>query len=157
MSERKLAVLTLLDETRTELFAALENLSEADWETAVYSPEAEIQWTASDIVRHLMNAEKGMTQLMQKILATGEGVPENFDRDRYNKRQVEKSQEKTPAQLLTEMTQNRQALLTFIDSLQEADWDKSGLHGMMKVLTLEEICQVIAQHEVAHLEEIQGI
>lgn len=157
MSERKTAVLALLEETRTTLFSALAELDEAAWETAVYSHDAEVQWTASDILRHLLNAETGMLGLMQKILRTGKGVPEDFDRSRYNKRQVEKSKDKAPAELMAEMRENRKKLLDFIDTLKDEDWDKSGLHAMMKILTIEEICQVIANHEIDHLNEIKGV
>lgn len=157
MSDRKTNVVTLLNESRHRLFEALDKMEHEDWEIVVYSEEADTNWTASDVLRHLVGAERGMTQLMQKILTTGEGVPEDFDRERYNKRQVQKVQDKSPIELMTAMSENRTELLTFIDSLKEEDWDKSGRHGSLKIMTIEEICQTIANHELAHLDDIQII
>ncbi len=154
MSERKTAVLALLEENRKRLFDGLSQLDDAAWNKVIYSQETEAPWTASDILRHLLNAESGMTGLMNNIKTKGRGVPEDFDRSRYNRRQVEKMKDKTPQELIEQMKANREALLAFIDKLEDEDWDKSGRHASLKIMTIEEVCQTIANHEVAHLDEI---
>ena len=154
MSDRKTAVLTLLEKNRIQLFNAISQLDDSAWNKVIYSEETDAPWTTADILRHLLNAEAGMTGLMNNIKTKGRGVPEDFDRSRYNRRQVDKLKDKTPQELMAQMSDNRTALLAFIDTLEEEDWDKSGRHASLKIMTIEEICQTIANHEVAHLEEI---
>lgn len=154
MIEKKTAVVDQLANSRKTLFSTLNKLDEAAWNMAVYSPEVNGYWTIVDIVRHLLTAERGMTFLMQKILKDGVGVPDDFDRERYNISQVTKLKEIPPKRLLPEMEKNRVVLLKFIDSLQEEDWLKSGRHGSGKILSIEEICLTIAHHELVHHSEI---
>lgn len=159
MDERKTAVLTRLNETRTQFMAALDELEAEAWETAVYTAEGndDAHWTVSDIVRHLLNAEKGMTGLMMKIRETGEGVPEDFDRDWYNQRQVKKIKDKTPLEMMDMMRDNRQKLLAFIDTLELDEWEKSGRHASLQIMTIEEVCYTIANHEHDHFVEFQAL
>ncbi|MEM7335288.1 MAG: DinB family protein [Chloroflexota bacterium] len=154
MSERKTAVLAQLEKNRAQLFNALSKLDAAAWNKVIYSEETDAQWTTTDIVRHLLQAESGMTGLMKNIKTKGRGVPEDFDRSRYNRRQVDKLKDKTPRELIDQMSANRTALLAFIDTLDDDDWDKNGRHASLKIMTIEEVCQTIANHEIAHLNEI---
>jgi hypothetical protein len=157
MSDKKTAVLARLAETRKAVLEAFDGIDGEAWKTAVYTAEdnPDANWNISDIARHMISAEKGMTGLMMKIQSTGEGVPEDFDRERYNQRQVQKTQDKAPAELINEMQANRKALLAFIETLKEDDWDKNGRHASLKIMTIEEICYTIANHEADHLKGIQ--
>lgn len=159
MDNRKAAVLNRLNKTRSDFMAGLVSLDSAAWQTAVYSAEGDDDalWTVGDIIRHLLNAEKGMTGLMVKIKETGEGVPDNFDRDWYNRRQVKKIKDRTPQELIEDFRKNREALLAFIETLEPEDWDKKGRHASLKIMSIEEICYTIAEHEHAHFTEFQAL
>ena len=131
-------------------------LTDADkeqWETAVQTEDQ--QWTVSDIVRHLTNAESGMTNLIKEFQQGKDPVPPDFDRERYNNRSVAKKQDMTPADLMEAMTTNRTKLLEFIETLEEEDWQKKGRHASLNIYTIEEVCHVIADHEAAHLQDMQ--
>jgi uncharacterized protein (TIGR03083 family) len=144
---------TELENNRQELLAVLANLSEGDWATAVYAEDS--QWTVADLLRHLTDSEAGMITLMTRIRDGGEGVPEDFDLDRWNASRVKKAQAKTPADLMADLATNRANLLNLMDSLEEADWDKKGRHGSGRILSLAEICQVIAAHDRTHAQDIR--
>ncbi|HMT22069.1 MAG TPA: DinB family protein, partial [Promineifilum sp.] len=81
--------------------------------------------------------------------------PADFDLHRWNQRVVAKSAEKGPDELLAGMAQSRAALLEFIDGLDETDWDKRGRHASLKIMSIEEICHLIADHEADHLRAIR--
>lgn len=153
MGVEKTAIVQKLNDTREPLFAFLQDLNEAQWETAVQSEDAE--WTISDMVRHLMNAEKGMTTLIIQFQQGKDPVPPDFDRERYNKRLVEKTKELTPDELLATMHDNRTKLLSFIDTLETDDWQKKGRHASLNIYTIEEVCHIIADHEALHLSDMQ--
>ena len=150
---KKEEVVEKLAEARAPLWAFLQALDEAQWETAVQTEDA--QWTISDIVRHLVNAESGMTGLIIQFQQGNDPVPPDFDRERYNKRIVEKTKALTPPQLLEAMTTNRAKLLQVIDTLTDDDWQKNGRHASLNIYTIEEVCQIIAGHEELHLLDMK--
>lgn len=141
-----------LAENRAALFVLLNGLDEADWETAVFSEDT--IWTVTDMVRHLESAERSMIALMANIQQGGEGASEDFDLARFNASRIKKAKEQQPPELMTTMEQNRENLLVFMDSLTEEDWQKKGRHGSLQIMTIEEICHIIADHEATHAHDI---
>jgi uncharacterized damage-inducible protein DinB len=138
---------------RQQLLAVLAEIDEAAWETAVYSESS--NWRLLDLLRHVVDAEAGMIGLMVRIRDGGEGVPADFDLHRWNARRVEKLAAKTRDELLADLEQNRANLLNFMDSLAEADWAKRGRHGSGQIMSLAEICQIIADHERTHAADFR--
>lgn len=153
MSDQKRAILDKLQAGRAALESALREVRGEAWATAVFSEET--TWSVSDILRHLVDAEHSMTALMARIRDGGEGAPADFNLDRWNAGRVAKARDKTPAELLAALAHNRGELLKFIDALAEADWEKQGRHGSLRIMTLAEICQIIADHESAHAADIR--
>ena len=139
---------------RRELLSVLEGLSGKEWETAVYAEDT--KWTISDILRHLVSAEKGMTSLIVQFQQGNNPVPPDFDRERYNKRIVEKAKEKSPTELLAEMEENQAQFLEVLASLTDEDWQKNGRHASLNIYTIEELCHLIPDHEQNHLQHIQN-
>ena len=154
MSDPKTDIIEKLNETRGALMVFLQGLDETQWETAVYS-EGET-WTATDVVRHLVNAESGMTGLIVQWQKGNDPVPPDFDLARFNQNAVAKNKDKTPAELLAEMETNRANLLQVIAGLEEDDWQKSGRHASLKIMTIEQTCNLIAGHEALHLKDLQA-
>ena len=138
---------------RQELVGLLQGLSETEWETAVYIENN--PWSISDILRHLVNAERGMTGLIAQIQQGNDPVPADFDRERYNQRTVQKTKEKSPAQLMGELEENEASFLETLATIGEDDWTKKGRHASLRILTIEEICHLIPDHEQAHIRDIQ--
>lgn len=150
--ERKEAIKAKLAANREAFMATMDGLSAEQWDLQAYSEGSE--WRVVDILRHVADSERGMTALMVQIKAGGGGVPEDFDLARWNQRVVNKLADKGPQELLAGMADSRQALLEFIDSLEETDWDKKGHHASLKIMTIEEVCHLIADHEALHLAGI---
>lgn len=148
-NDKKAEILNKLYEERTRLLDFLTGLTSVGWQTAVYSEEA--NWTFADVLRHLVDAERGMTNLMQQWQQGQDPVPPDFDLTRWNARVVSKAADKSPAQLLAEFGLNRQQLMAFIETLQPEDWGKKGRHGSLRIMTIEEVCHLIADHELSHL------
>lgn len=151
---KKEIVLERIAGTRQELFNLLQTLDDAGWQAQVYADGD--QWTVLDLLRHMTSAERSMTLLMDSIRRGGEGTSAEFDLNRWNASQVRKQQEKTPAGLMADMEANRQALLTFIDSLSAEDWEKQGRHGSGKIMSIYEIVKIVGLHEKTHLQDIHA-
>ena len=155
-SDKKTAILEKLTTTRHELLDYIQSLSAEQWQAAVFPHDAQAAWTAADLLRHVVDAEYGMTGLMKKIQRTGEGVPSDFDRQRWNQSRVNKAKDKTPVELMADMASNRADLIAFIDSIEPDDWQKKGRHASLRILSIEEICHLIADHEQQHLADMQA-
>lgn len=154
MTDQQAEIRAALAVARQDLLQVLAGIDEAAWETAVYSESS--NWQLIDLLRHVVDAEAGMIGLMVRIRDGGEGVPADFDLNRWNARRVEKLAAKTRHELLADLEQNRANLLNFMDSLDEADWAKQGRHGSGRIMSLAEICQIIADHESAHAADFRA-
>jgi hypothetical protein len=148
-SEKADGIKQKLNDTRRELIDLVSGLTDEQWYSAVFDDDSD--WRAIDIVRHVADSERGMTNLMNQIKQGGEGVPPDFDLDRWNRRAVSKLQDKSPEELLEWMKESHTTLLSFIDTLEPGDWDKKGRHASLRIMSIEEICHLIADHEHMHL------
>lgn len=144
-----------LAETRQELMEVARELDRQEWSHPVYAHDEEVQWTAGDLLRHLVWAEGGMLRMIQQVKEGGSGVPDDFDLDRYNAGGVRRLKDKMPAELLALMEKNRQQLLAFMEGLAPEDWQKEGRHGSGQVMTIEEVVETIAGHEAQHLADLR--
>jgi uncharacterized damage-inducible protein DinB len=155
-SERN-EIVNRLAVSRSELLETCRELDRDTWTQPVYAHGEENEWSAMDLLRHLVWAEGGMLRLMKQIRAGEEGVPADFDLDRYNASGVRKLKEETPAELLLRLEQNRKDVLAFMDTLEEGDWEKKGRHGSLRIMTIREILQLIASHEEQHLADLRRV
>lgn len=143
--------------TRAELLEVTRDLDRETWTQPVYAHGKETEWSAMDLLRHLAWAEGGMLRLMRQIQAGEEGVPADFDLDRYNASGVKKLKDEMPAELMERLENNRHQLLDVVDTLEADDWEKKGRHGSLHILTIREILEVIADHEAEHLQDLRQV
>ena len=153
LEEKKSQIQDKLLKIREDLISTIKNLSVTTLNKKISTKNE--SWTIIEIVRHLFEAEKGMTTLMMNINNGGEGVPENFDLNRYNKRSVEKLVEKNLEILLSGFSENRTRLFDFLLTISAEDIAKKGRHGNLRILTIEEIFNLIGDHEQSHLNKIK--
>ena len=153
--DKKEVIKDKLTAVRQETVRVLGGLTEEQWHAPVYTDEG-AEWRVIDVVRHVADSERGMTALMAQVQGGGTGVPADFDLHRWNRRVVAKQQDKGPADLLAGMAANRAALFTFMDTLADDDWAKEGRHASLHILSIEQVCHLIADHEQAHIEEIRN-
>lgn len=151
-NDRKRAIKQRLKASRTEMLDTLANLTEAQWEATVYSEQA--TWRVADLLGHVLYAEQGMTQLIERIRAGESGVPEDFDLARWNDRGFKMYKDRTPAELFAALTESRNRLLELVDDLQDNDWSKEGRHGSLNIMTIDQILKTIAIHERQHVRDI---
>lgn len=148
---RKAAIKRHLEISREKLLTTLARVD--DWDLTVQA-EGD-QWTAGQMVRHLMDAHAGMLGQVGRILEDKQTVPPDFDINRWNKRQQQKLAELSPEEAIEKLQASHQQLLELVDQLEAADFEKSGLQaGLQQVLPLEKFIMVMGSHEAAHADEI---
>lgn len=151
--DKKETIKAKLAATRADFLSTVGDLTDEQWGALAFSEGSE--WRVIDLMRHVTDSERGMLALMMQIKDGGEGVSADFDLTRWNQRVVTKMGDKGPSELMDSMVQNRAALESFIDGLAEADWPKKGRHASQRIMTIEEICHLIADHEALHLAGIR--
>jgi hypothetical protein len=153
LSERKHLIHDHLTRTRAELLEVIGRLQPTDWEQTVQSVEG--GWTVKQAMLHLATSESGQI-LTGKAIAGGQPtVPDDFDLNRYNQRQVEKNQAKQPPEILSGMAESRQKLLAFLDEVSAEALDQRGKHARGDVISLEQLFYRIGEHEAEHTVEIK--
>lgn len=130
-----------------------QSLAPEQWETVVYT-EGE-PWTVRAVLAHFVTAEKGFLKLLPGIAAGGPGASEDFDIDRYNASQQEKSKHLTPPELLEQFREVRAAMVAWVDSLTSADLEKTGRHPFLGHTTLSEMIKMIYRHNQLHQRDLR--
>ena len=153
LSERKHLIHDHLIRTREALLEVIGQMETADWDRPVQSVEG--GWTVKQALLHLATSESGQVLTGKAIAAGQPTVPDDFDLNRYNKRQIEKNQEKQPPEILFGMAESQQKLLAFLDTVTAEDLDKRGKHGRGDVISLEQLFYRIGEHEAEHTAEIK--
>jgi hypothetical protein len=153
LGERKHLIRNHLIHTREQLVDVIGQMETADWERPVQAVEA--GWTVKQALLHVATAESGQLATGKAIAAGQPTVPDDFDLNRYNRRQIEKNEAKQPPEILFGMAESRQKLLAFLDEVRAEDLEKRGKHGRGDVISLEQLFYRIGEHEADHTAEIR--
>ncbi len=155
LAERKHLIHDHLLHTREELLEVIGQMQPADWDRPVQSVEG--GWTVKQMLLHVATAENGQINTGKAIVAGQPTVPDDFDLNRYNRRQIEKNQAKQPPEILFSMAESRQKLLALLDEVSAEDLDKRGKHGRGDVVSLEQLFYRVGEHEAEHTAEIKRV
>jgi hypothetical protein len=143
----------LLQTTPSILRAWLDQLPQ-DW---VLSNEGEDTWSPFDVVGHLIHGEKTDWIARAEIILSDEADREFTPFDRFA--MFEDSKGKTIHELLSEFEDLRRQNFERLRSLQisESDFDKTGLHPNLGVVTLRQLISTWVAHDLDHIGQIAGI
>ena len=153
LGERKHLIRDHLSHTREELLEVIRQMRPSDWEQPVQAVEG--GWKVKQVLLHVATSESGQLAAGKAIAAGQPTVPDDFDLNRYNRRQIEKNQARQPPEILFGMAESRQKLLAFLDDVSAEDLDKRGKHGRGDVISLEQLFYRIGEHEAEHTAEIR--
>jgi hypothetical protein len=151
MSERTEKIKANLADARQHLNAILDQVGDR-WETQIYSDGA--AWTARQLAIHLMVTDKGHNNTLKGIANGEEIIPADFDLERFNRRSVEKRAETSVEEARASLAVTAAERDAWLDTIDDTTLDKKGRHGSMRVLSVEEITQVIADHDRDHSNDI---
>jgi uncharacterized protein (TIGR03083 family) len=143
--------------TYQDLRALFEGLNEADWGRPAQGHRD--GWTVRDLLAHLVAAGAGLLRVAQLIADGRLNMPPDFDLDRWNRRQIEKQEERTNAQLLDGLDMQQRDVLAYLDALAADDGaavlSRRGRHAIFGETTVEYILRRIYRHEWEHTAELR--
>ncbi|MGD2159312.1 MAG: DinB family protein [Anaerolineales bacterium] len=130
-------------------------LTPEEWGREIYS-EGTV-WTVRQIFAHLVSAESGIARLVQHILDGGQGVPEDFDLDRYNERKVGELDGKTTDELMVMFSNLRGETIKMVATLGDEDLSREGRHPWLGMATLGDMLKLMYRHNKIHQREIRRV
>ena len=155
MSQRKDELRSHMESRDAETWPFLKGLAESDMPVEVYSSE-ENTWTVKDLLGHLADGERGNLGQAQRLVAGEQTVPADFDLDRWNRGAVRRAAKSSAAELLEVISESYSNALDFLDSLDESDLDKSGLHSSLETMTTEGFLRRMVDHRLEHVTDMQS-
>lgn len=151
---RKDSIRNTMQSNNAASLAILKSLTAEQWQSPVPS-ESDAPWVAKDVLIHLALSEGGHVGQITRVATGEDGVPADFDLNRYNRRSVQKNAEKSVAELLKDLEDNFGKLVAKLDEVSEADLDKQGRHARGDVLTVEGFFLRCSEHRLEHAQELQ--
>ncbi|MGB5050296.1 MAG: DinB family protein, partial [Caldilineaceae bacterium] len=142
-----------LADARATLLETLNGLSPEQWEQVVFG-EGD-QWTVNTVVGHIIDGERGMSIQVHKILKGEETLPDGFDLTRWNAGVKKRIGDLSPEELLAGLKATRARTLQGLNGLEESDWERTGRHPSLGVITIEQYYETIAGHDRMHLQHIK--
>jgi len=155
MSQRKEALRSHLELRHAETWTFLERLEEGDMPVEVYSSEDTI-WTVKDLLGHLADGERGNYGLAKRLVAGEQTVPPDFDLDRWNQGAVRRAASTSRTDLLAVIAEAYSSALAFLETLDDDDLDKVGLHSSGETMTTEGFLRRMVDHRFEHVTDIQA-
>jgi hypothetical protein len=114
---------------------------------------AAASWSPAMVVSHLADAELVYSVRIRMVLTDDRPYLAAFDERAWVERFS--GLEAEPKQALTRWRMLRDANLRLLESLDEADWDRTGLHPEHGEMTVASIAGLLAAHDRDHLDQIR--
>jgi hypothetical protein len=144
--------LAILSQTPSRLGSLLHGIADANLRRRP-SPE---RWSILEQVVHLSDVEIVMGFRVRLALGADDGVPiVAFDQDRWQ--QALRYNERDLASTLDAFTAARENNLRLYRSLDEAAWNKFGMHSERGRESVRDIVTMAAGHDRNHLRQVEAI
>ena len=114
-------------------------------------------WSVKDEAAHLAAANRGMLGIAQRMAqGLDPKLPEGYDNDVFNARQVAKRKEQTLAQISAEIDVTHSELLAFLGTLTPEQLLLMGEHPLYGQVVLRDLLVIIYTHQIMHCKEISA-
>lgn len=112
-------------------------------------------YSVREILAHLAGAERGMTRMAQLAAADkNPRLPQGYVNDEYNARQQEKRKDKSVSELISELSESRQQLLAFMETVREEDLAKPAEHPIIGNTDVWGVLNILIEHEQEHAQQL---
>ena len=155
MSDRAKALADAIDANTDEVAAFFSALNGDQLSQTLYADGA--QWTVKDMLGHFVTIEPTQLWLFKNIAEGGEGSPEDFDLDRFNRGQPKKVADQPVGDLLERFKANRIEMVAFIRSLSDSALDNEGRHAFLGMGNLHRFIKVVPSHTREHMQHIRDL
>ena len=122
-----------------------------DWELLTRRP-APGQWSAFDCLAHAMNTESAV--FAARVRSIRDGVPtiQRYDPETHG---IKVTNETEPAQFVARHANLRAESLALLATVTEADLDKTAIHSELGVISMRDLLNEWAAHELMHIVQAE--
>lgn len=136
-----------------ESLSVIERLVAEAGNEGLNRPTANPKWTVKDTVAHLASSGKGLLATVQRFL-DGTSLPEGFDLDYWNERQVQKRAQASVEDLVREIREAHERAKNLLHTLSDEEMAVRGVHPAGVEISVAGIFHLIAQHELGHMADV---
>jgi hypothetical protein len=124
-----------------------------DWFQQIYTEGA--SWSVHHILAHFVSSEASIVRLIKFILQGNEGVPENFDINAYNEREVNCFAKLPNDMILQRFMERRGETIQMVMAMSDADLATEGRHPWLGIVAIEEMIKLMYRHNQIHQRDIR--
>jgi uncharacterized damage-inducible protein DinB len=139
----------VLGQNQTILAGLLDGLSAADALAATDGPDG---WSVTEIVCHLRDMEASFRERLEQMLREDHPVFAPADVNAWVIERNYKAQDLRAVH--DDLRARRGSLIALLPGLDEAQWNRTGVHPRHGEQTVEQIVFQIATHDIDHLDQI---
>jgi hypothetical protein len=133
-----------------DFFEAIEG---DNWYEQVYTEGA--NWSVHHILAHFVATEASIARLVKYILQGNPGVPEGFDIDAYNEKEVNCFAKLPNDMVLQRFMERRGETIQLVMDLSDADLAVEGRHPWLGITSIEQIIKLMYRHNQIHQRDIR--
>jgi uncharacterized damage-inducible protein DinB len=153
MAETPAFLIERLKAEGDKMIAFFGALNDEQWAMSVYTEGA--TWSVRNVLSHFVTSERGLVKLFETIRQGGPGAADDFSIDRYNAAQQEKTKDLSSQELLAQYQAIRAGTIEWVNTLTEADLQKTGRHPFLGPTTLAEMIKMLYMHNQLHLRDLR--
>ena len=142
-------------EVQRQTSALLAQLINGVAESKLHQRPDPSRWSVAELLAHLADAEIGCSWRYRQMIEHNGCPLSPYDQELWNALGDYASQR--PSDSLQLFRQLRENNLRMLDRLTGEQWDRYGLHAERGKMTVRDLVQQIAGHDLNHLEQIKRI
>lgn len=110
-------------------------------------------WSAAMVVAHLADAELVYGQRFKQVLVEDRPRFVSYDENAWVERfsRIEEDLKDT----LARWRANREHTIRLLESLEDAEWRRAGVHPVRGEMTMRQLLALLAEHDRQHLDQLR--
>jgi len=142
-------------EVQRQTPAHLAQLTEGITETKLYERPDAGKWSVAELVAHLADAEIGCYWRYRRMIEHNGGPLPPYDQELWSTLGKNNSRAVSDSLLLFRLL--REYNLRMLEALSAEQWECYGMHAERGRMSVRDLAQQIAGHDLNHLEQIRKI
>ena len=113
------------------------------------------EWCCTELVSHMCEMERRYIERLERMVRLDEPRIEAFDGDSIE--HEEPGWEQGVYDLMDDFSVQRRQAVYLLWSLDDADWQRRGLHPYLGPLTIMQVAREMNEHDLAHLWQLRKL
>ena len=124
-------------------------------EDALDRPPADGEWSVRELLLHMCEMERRYTERLERIVRFDDPKIAAFDGDSIEDR--DEYADAHAFEMMEEFGAYRQRVADLLWSLDDADWQRAGVHPYLGRLSILQTAREMSEHDLSHLWQLRRI